>query len=71
MDKRGVMKFKVSDRIKHPIYGPRLIIDIWPSRYRYSNTGTENFAIKFDKGGPMGFASDATNNVKDLTRETV
>ena len=65
------MKFKVGNRIKHPVYGSGLIIDSWPSRYRYSSTSTENFAIKFDKDGPMGFASDATNNVKDLTPEVV
>lgn len=28
--------------------------------------GTNNIAVKFDNGGPVGFASNATNNIKDL-----
>lgn len=33
------------------------------SRYK----GTPNLGVKFDNGGPVGFAQDASNNIKDLT----
>ena len=35
------------------------------SRYK----GRLNVAVKFDGGGPMGFAENSSNDVKDLTSE--
>jgi RNA polymerase-interacting CarD/CdnL/TRCF family regulator len=60
------MKFKVNDRIKHPVYGLGTIVDSWPGRDRFSNKESENYAVRFDEGGPLGFATNATNDVKDL-----
>lgn len=56
------MKFKMNVRVSHPVYGLGTITDGW-----YSKRGAENYAVKFDKGGPVGFAQNATNDVADLT----
>lgn len=60
------MKFKVNDRVKHPIHGLGTITDSWPGSNRFSKKESENYAVRFDKGGPVGFATDAINDVKDL-----
>ncbi len=56
------MKFRVGDRVNHPVHGTGIITDSWYSRK------SENYAVKFDKGGPVGFAEKATNDVNDLER---
>lgn len=33
---------------------------------QYSRRGTEQYGIKFDNGGPQGWAENATNDVADL-----
>jgi hypothetical protein len=65
-------------RVKHEIYGLGTIIAVdegqetdgvqanitgngW-SRY----TGAVNISVKFDIGGPQGWAYHASNNIKDL-----
>lgn len=65
------MKFAVGNRITHPIYGEGTILDSWLSNSSLKSTRTENYAVKFDKGGPMGFAEHATNDVKSLTKVAV
>jgi hypothetical protein len=57
------VKFKIGERVTHPVFGAGSVVDIWLSRK------SENIAVKFDKGGPMGFAKDATNDTKDLAQE--
>jgi hypothetical protein len=37
------------------------------SNYLHLFPESINISIKFDNGGPIGFATNATNNVKDLT----
>jgi hypothetical protein len=59
------MKFKINAIVTHPVWGRGIAIDHWPSR-----RGSEQYAVKFDKGGPMGFAQNATNDVADLTEVT-
>ena len=56
------MRLKIGARTFHPVYGFGTITDGW-----YSKRGSENYAVKFDKGGPAGFAQNATNDANDLT----
>lgn len=35
---------------------------------RVTDPSAENYAVKFDKGGPVGFAKNSSNDVKQLTR---
>jgi len=65
------MKLNVGTRITHPIYGAGVVLDSWLSKSVLKSTSTENYAIKFDNGGPMGFAEHATNDVKHLTKVVV
>lgn len=62
MAKNKAIELKLNDRVKHSKYGLGTITEIWRSRL-----GTFNYAIKFDKGGPVGFAERANNSTKDLT----
>ncbi len=55
------MALKVDQRIKHPKWGLGTVTEIWKSA-----RGSVNAAIRFDKGGPIGFAERATNDIKDL-----
>jgi hypothetical protein len=61
MAKDTAVKLGVSQRIKHPKYGLGTVTDVWRSR-----RGSTNLAVKFDKGGPVGFAEKATHDIKDL-----
>jgi hypothetical protein len=61
MAKNNSVKLGVSQRIKHPKYGLGTVTDVWRSR-----RGSINVSVKFDKGGPLGFADRATNDIKDL-----
>ena len=65
------MKIDVGSKVTHPIYGTGVVLDSWLSKSVLKSTSTENYAIKFDGGGPMGFAEHATNDVKHLTKAVV
>ena len=62
------MKLNVGTRITHPIYGTGVVLDSWLSKSVLKSTSTENYAVKFDNGGPMGFAEHATNDARSLTK---
>ena len=62
------MKLNVGTRITHSIYGPGVVLDSWLSKSVLKSTSTENYAVKFDNGGPMGFAEHATNDARSLTK---
>jgi hypothetical protein len=67
----------IGQRVTHPVYGPGTVISVsggsnwivfeeegsngW-SRY----SGALNLGIKFDNGGPMGWAYDSTNDISEL-----
>jgi hypothetical protein len=61
MAKKTVVKLLVGHRVKHPKYGPGTVTDTWRSRLR-----TTNASVKFDSGGPLGWADKATHDIKDL-----
>lgn len=48
--------FHKGQRVRHPKYGVGTVIDII----------SRGYAVKFDKGGPQGWAENATNDVADL-----
>lgn len=56
------MKFKVNQPVKHETYGVGVVIDSWLSK-----RGSENYAVKFDNGGPQGWAENATHDISELT----
>lgn len=51
--------FAVNTAVYHPTYGDGVVTFVNPRRI-------ENIAVKFENGGPQGFANDATNNTADL-----
>jgi hypothetical protein len=58
-------------RVSHPVYGLGTVIGIEDSvklnDLRYiSNL---NVYVKFDQGGPQGFAVNASNDVKELVEQ--
>jgi hypothetical protein len=53
---------KIGNRVEHKIYGLGTIVESCLGK-----KGSLNIAVKFDKGGPMGFAEYASNDVKSLT----
>ena len=55
------MRFKHGQRVYSETYGAGTVINSW-----YSRRGTEQYGIKFDGGGPQGWAENATNDVADL-----
>jgi hypothetical protein len=62
------MKLDVGSKVIHPVYGVGVVLDSWLSKSVLKSASTENYAVRFDKGGPMGFAEHATNDVKSLTK---
>lgn len=64
------MKFDVGSKVVHPVHGVGLVLSSWLSKSTLKSTQTENYAIKFDNGGPIGFADHATNDARDLAKET-
>ncbi len=62
------MKFEIGDKVTHPVHGAGVVLESWLSKSTLKSTPTENYAVKFDKGGPLGFAENSTNDVKDLTK---
>ncbi len=65
------MKFEIGDRVTHPIHGTGVIVESWTSKSTLKSVPTENYAVKFDKGGPLGFAENSTNDVEDLEKVAV
>ena len=61
MANNNPVKLRIDTRIKHPKYGLGTVTDAWRSR-----RGSTNLSVKFDKGGPVGFAEKATHDIKDL-----
>jgi len=61
MAKNKAVKLVVNSRVRHSKYGLGTVVDVWRSRIR-----TTNAAVKFDKGGPLGWADKATHDIKDL-----
>lgn len=55
------MKFRQGQRVYSEVYGAGTVI-----HFEYSRRGTEQYGIKFDNGGPQGWAENATNDVEDL-----
>jgi hypothetical protein len=53
------MTFKVGQKVHHDVYGTGIVLDAWAGK-------VENYAIRFEKGGPLGWAERSTNDVKDL-----
>jgi hypothetical protein len=62
------MKLNIGAKITHPVYGQGVVLDSWLSKSVLKSQSTENYAIKFDDGGPMGFAEHATNDTRSLTK---
>ncbi len=55
------VKLRIGQTILHQKYGRGTVTDVWRSR-----RGSTNLSVKFDKGGPVGFAEKATHDIKDL-----
>jgi hypothetical protein len=58
---KKVINLSINNRVKHPKWGLGTVTEIWRS-----GASTNNYAIKFDKGGPVGFADRANNTIRDL-----
>jgi hypothetical protein len=56
------MKLKVDQTVYHEEFGKGVVIAAW-----YGRRSGENYAIKFRKGGPMGWAKNATHDISELT----
>jgi len=67
----------IGQRVTHPIYGPGTVLVVYnevPNQStegeisnawsRYS--GALNLMVKFDNGGPMGWAYNSTNDISEL-----
>lgn len=57
------MRLSINDRVNHPKHGKGTITAAWRGAKK-----SENYAVKFDKGGPVGFAQRATNDA-DLLKK--
>ncbi len=55
------MKFKVDDKVRHERYETGVVIEVLSEK-----KGGENYAVRFKKGGPLGWAENSTNDVDDL-----
>lgn len=55
------MKFKMGQTVYSEVYGKGVVVHAARSR-----RGTEQYGIVFEKGGPQGWAENATNDVADL-----
>jgi hypothetical protein len=55
------MKLKVGAKVRHSVYGEGIVLDAWRG-----DSGSENYAIKFSNGGPLGWADRSTNDPKTL-----
>lgn len=58
------MKLKIGAKVSHPQYGEGIVLDAWRANGSYGSN--ENYAIRFLKGGPMGWADKSTNDPKTL-----
>ena len=70
------MDFLVESRVKHPVYGEGVVLSVsnkpssvtYPSksngRTRYK--GNLNLGVRFDNGGPQGWASRSSNDPAEL-----
>lgn len=55
------MRFKMGQTVYSEVYGKGVVVHSYRSR-----RGTEQYGIVFEKGGPQGWAENATNDVEDL-----
>lgn len=55
------MRFKLDQKVFSEDYGVGTVIFAGRSR-----RGTEQYGIKFDNGGPQGWAESATNDIDSL-----
>jgi hypothetical protein len=55
------MTFKVGSKVRHSVYGVGVVLEAWRGE-----RDSENYAIKFKKGGPLGWAQNSTNDIKNL-----
>jgi hypothetical protein len=55
------MKLSIGQKVFHEKYGLGTVIDAWTGR-----KSSENYAVKFDKGGPQGFAEGSTHEPAEL-----
>lgn len=56
------LRFGVGQIVKSDKYGRGIVTAAY-----FGAGGSENYAVKFDKGGPQGWATRATNDVESLT----
>jgi hypothetical protein len=61
MVREDQMTLKVGNKVFHEVYGTGTVEDVWPGSGR-----NYNYDIRFEKGGPRGWADDSTNDPKDL-----
>lgn len=54
-------KFRIGQRVYNEVYGAGTVI-----AFDWSRRGTEQYGIKFDNGGPQGWAENATNDIDTL-----
>ena len=55
------MKFSLGQKVYSEVYGVGTVI-----HKSYSRRGTEQYGIVFEKGGPQGWAKNATHDIDDL-----
>jgi hypothetical protein len=74
-------KLKVGDKISHPVYGNGVVLDAWIGNKitkhrapggplfttRVIDHTAKNYAIRFEHGGPVGWAARSTNDPEALT----
>ena len=55
------MRLAIGQLVYHEKYGTGRILDAWHGKKK-----AENYAVKFEKGGPQGFAENATHDASEL-----
>jgi len=55
------MRLSIGQKIQHKKHGKGTVTAAW-----YGAKSSENYAVKFDKGGPVGFAQKSTNDADAL-----
>jgi hypothetical protein len=55
------VKFSLGQKVFSEVYGAGTVIHA-----TYSRRGTEQYGVKFDNGGPQGWAENATNDIDSL-----
>jgi len=64
-EKKPAVEFFSGQRVAHPVYGTGTVIRV-EKKGGLRHKRSQNIGVKFDKGGPQGWADRSSNLITEL-----